>query len=63
MANSDFYEWFQSVDLSEPTKADENKSQRDVSTPGLQNVLLNMPYPADTILWSVANSVKRKLPF
>jgi hypothetical protein len=35
MANSDFYEWFQSVDLSEPTTADENKSQRDVSTPGL----------------------------
>ena len=63
MANSDFYEWFQSVDLSKPTTADENKSQRDVSTPGLQNVLLNMPYPADTILWSVANSVKRKLPF
>ena len=62
--NSDFFDWFRSVDLSKFSSKDEDRKRLDDRlTESAREMILSMPYPIDMYLWSIAKPVKQALPF
>jgi len=55
----DFFSWFRSCDLDRF----ETETEDTPLINHVKKVIVNMPYPANIYLWSLAKPIKQKLPF